>query len=493
MNRHYLFAGLWLWFICFFAPCPASLAQDYQLPIAKARFLISKHQQQTRVPGIQVALSVRGTTVWSEGFGYGDLEGKHPVTDATRFRIASLSKSVTSVALGRLMEDGTLDIDRPISDYLPELPEKFHAITCRQLAGSLSGIRHYESKDPEYNTVHYPDVFSSLERFIHDPLVFEPGTGYFYSSYGWVLLSAVMERAGGKSFQRLMQEVWSDLGMGETAFEVTGEKYPGRSVPYLWKNGQRIPSPADDRSHMYAGGGYLSTARDLVRMGNEMIYGTYFSKATVLELTTSLTLPDGSKTYYGLGWECGTGRLGTPVFFHSGSMDGARTHLVIYPEEGIVFAYLANTGDHIFFNEREAHSIAELFIHANRDPDTQLAHELPQVLGAWDIETTSLRDKKTDGTLILKRGNYGVIQGELQFKRSRKKGTYPVLVSDIKDHKVHLIAVSPMFMDIYLDVNEDSISGEWLHDFYVKGVGEEDPYWKARKLFGRRTAKSGND
>lgn len=488
-----MFAGLWLCFICFLLPCPASLAQDYDLPIAKAQFLISKHMEMTKVPGVQVALSVRGTTIWSEGFGYGDLKEKRPITDSTMFRIASLSKSVTSVALGRLMEDGTLDIDRPIGDYLPELPEKFHSITSRQLAGSLSGIRHYESKDPEYNTFHYPDVFSSLERFIDDPLVFEPGTGYLYSSYGWVLLSAVMEKAAGKPFQKLMQEAWDDLEMGQTTFEVSGEDYPGRSIPYTWKNNQRKRSARDDRSYMYAGGGYLSTARDLVRMGNEMIYGTYLGKATVSKLTTSLTLPDGSKTHYGLGWECGTGRLGTPVFFHSGSMDGARTHLVVYPEEGIVFAYLANTGDHIFFNEREAHSIAELFIHVKRGFDTGSGVVDSSLTGAWAIETTSLRDKNSEGSLILKRGNQEFIHGKIQFRRSRKRESYPVLVSDIKDQQVHMIAVSPMFMDIYMDVRGDSMEGEWLHDFDVKGVAEEDPYWKARKLLGRRLAKSEKD
>ncbi len=479
--------------VCLFAPCTAGFAQDYELPIAEARFLISKHMEMTEVPGVQVALSIRGTTIWSEGFGYGDLREKRPITDSTVFRIASLSKSVTSVALCRMMEDGALDIDRPIGDYLPELPQKFHPITCRQLAGSLSGIRHYDSKDPKYSAVHYPDVFSSLERFISDPLEFEPGTAYLYSSYGWVLLSAVMQKAAGKPFQKLMQEAWGDLGMGQTTFEVSGEDYPGRSIPYNWKKGQRRPAPQDDRSFMYAGGGYLSTARDLVRMGNELLYGTYLTQATVSELTTSLVLADGSKTYYGLGWECGTNRLGTPVFFHSGSMDGARTHLVIYPKEGIVFSYLANTGDHIFFNEREAQSIAELFIHAKRGSDTGSGDMDSPIQGSWEIETTSLRDNKSEGALILKSADSGILQGELQFRRSRKKEAYPVMVSDATDPQVHLIAVSPMFMDIYIKVRGDSIEGEWLHDFDVKGVPEVDPYWKARKLYGRRSVRRGND
>src|SRR6056297_2530677 len=154
----------------------ATVAQDYMKAIDKARFLIEAHRRQTNIPGCQAAVMVKGQLVWSEGFGVSDLENKVKVTADTKFRVASVSKPITAMALGKLIESDQLDMDKDIRTYLPHFPDKNFVITARHLASSTSGIRHYNESDPEFNTKHYNTVMASLENFQNDDLLFEPGS-----------------------------------------------------------------------------------------------------------------------------------------------------------------------------------------------------------------------------------------------------------------------------------------------------------------------------
>lgn len=464
--------------------CGQSFSQEqltsFESEIEKARFLIEQHKEMTNIPGVQVAVMIDGKLVWSEGFGFSNLEDEVKVSPETKFRIASVSKSVTSLALGNLVEEGRINLDADIRTYVPEFPEKAHVITARQLAASVAGVRHYTSNDPTYRSENYPSVIDALDVFKNDPLDFGPNTQYQYSSYGWVLVSAAMERASNQSFFNLMEQSWQDLGMINTSFDYPDKDVANKSIFYiLGKKDNRIVSPIENRSYMYAGGGYLSTAEDLAKMGQQLIADSYVSGDTRKALTSSHVLANGDSTYYGLGWETGKSRLGVPVIFHGGSMQSARSHLVIYPEQNVVFAYLSNTGDQVFFNDREAQSIAEIFV---KKVMVKEAHDASEINGEWQIETTSLRNKKSIGKLSLKNG-----QGTITFKRSKEEKSFPVTVIGMHEDELHLIAISPMFIDFYLKVEGDSFVGTWLHDFDVKGVPEADDYWKAREITGMRS------
>lgn len=468
-------------FLCW-SSLPAQHASDqFKSEIEKASFLIEAHKEMTNVPGIQVAVMIDGELIWSESFGHSNIEEDEPVNPKTKFRIASVSKSVTSMALGKLIESNQLNIDEDIRAYVPEFPQKSFPITARELAASVAGIRHYNSSDPRYNTINYPTIIDALEVFKSDPLQFEPNTSYQYSSYGWVLLSAALESASGQSFFDLMENSWDELGMANTSFDYPDKQIHNKSTFYvLGKKDQREQAPEENRSYMYAGGGYLSTAEDLVKMGNQLIKNQYFSAETRRVLTSTHVLENGDSTYYGLGWETGQSRLGVPVIFHGGSMQSARSHLVIYPEQNVVFAYLSNTGDQVFFNDREAQSVAEIFV--KKIMDRKKSDDLGALEGDWKIETTSLRGKKTIGRLSISNG-----QGTITFRRSKKEKTFPIKVVGKHKEYIHLIAVSPMFIDFYFNLDGDQLEGIWLHDFNVKGIAEEDEYWKARSIRGEKS------
>lgn len=150
----------------------------------KGRDIIKQFMDKTGTPGVSVAVKVRDSLVWTEGFGLADVEHNVPVRINTKFRAASVSKSLTSVSVGLLHEQGLLDLDVAVQTYVPAFPEKEHPITTRQLGAHQSGLPHYQEED-FVNLIHYESVMEALNKFKDRPLLFKPGERYHYSKL-WV-------------------------------------------------------------------------------------------------------------------------------------------------------------------------------------------------------------------------------------------------------------------------------------------------------------------
>src|SRR5579862_7980256 len=162
------------------ATAAAAHEKDYSQAEQNAR-AVAKELLGRGIPGLSLAVAVDGHIVYSEGFGYADLEERVPVWPTTKFRIGSVSKPLTAIALAQLVEAGKLDLDAPVQKYVPSFPDKGAVITTRMLAGHLGGIRHYQ--DDEFKIQqHYANVLDGLKIFENDPLVSPPGTKFNYSS-----------------------------------------------------------------------------------------------------------------------------------------------------------------------------------------------------------------------------------------------------------------------------------------------------------------------
>ena len=321
---------------------------------------VQKWMEESEIPGLAICVSCDGEIVWSEGFGFANIEHRVPVyPDKTRFRIGSISKSLTAMGLGILMDQGKIDLDDPVQTYVPYFPEKEYPVTTRQVAGHIAGIRHY--KGIEYlSDKRYPSVREGLGIFMNDPLLFEPGTEYFYSSYGFNLLSAVIEGASGENFLDFMHEkVFSPLGMKFTVQDLTDSILSDRAAPYSMNHGNITNAPHVDNSYKWAGGGFLSTAEDLVKFGNAMLSDTILSKNTIKELVTSQKTSDGNNTGYGLGFLSDTIETGIIYFGHGGGSVGGMSRLAIYPEERVVMAIVTNDTE-VRFDQR--HKLAGMFM-----------------------------------------------------------------------------------------------------------------------------------
>jgi CubicO group peptidase (beta-lactamase class C family) len=329
--------------------------------IARAREFILDTMAVLRAPGAAITVIRDGRMIWSEGFGLADIEQQVPVTPLTRFRVGSVSKSLTSVALGMLVEQGRLDLDAPIQRYVPSFPEKPWPITTRELAGHLAGIRHY--RGDEFAIMrHYDSVRDGLAIFQADSLLFEPGTAYSYSSYGWNLIAAVIEGASGEPFLQFMQHhVFGPAGMTRTVPEYADSIVPYRARFYVHAD-TAVPAsnaPYVDNSYKWAGGGFLSTTEDLARLGRKLLEGKLLQPSTRDLLWASQTTRDGKATGYGMGWFVRSDNAGHRLVGHTGGSMGGTAHLLIYPDQHLVVALLVNS-DRTFISALPR--IAELFL-----------------------------------------------------------------------------------------------------------------------------------
>ncbi len=346
-----------LWTIGCAGPAPAQTSGE---AIAAARELVRTKVAEQHIPGYVAGVYADGRIVWAEGFGDANVETGTPVWPSTRFRIGSVSKTFTAAAVGLLVEAGQLDLDAPVQRYVPDFPEKRYAITTRQVAGHIAGVRHYAG-DEFLSNRSYASVSEAVQVFDDDSLLFEPGTRYSYSSYGWNLISAIIEAASGEEFLDFMQQrVFAPLGMRHTGPDKVDSIIPQRTGYYVIENSVLVNGPFVDNSVKWAGGGFLSSAEDLLRFGAGHLEPGFLRAETLTLLQTSQRLRDGSETNYGIGWRVWETSQDRHAVGHTGGSMGGSTAFVMLPREGIVVAVIANMSG-VEGQAQTALEIADLF------------------------------------------------------------------------------------------------------------------------------------
>lgn len=314
--------------------------------IQKARAAILDSMARHRIPGAAIAVSLNDTLIWSEGFGYADLEQQVAATPLTKFRIGSISKSLTAAAVAQLAENGRLDLDAPVQKYVPSFPSKKWTITSRQLAGHLAGIRHYRGEEFLLQR-RFSTVLDGLSIFAGDTLLFEPGTNYSYTSYGWNLLSAAVEGASRENFLVYMDKhVFQPLGMKNTIADYGDSIIAHRSRFYALDSlNVTLNAPYVDNSYKWAGGGFLSTPEDLVAYARMWLNPGFLKPETKLLFTTSQKTTTGKVTKYGMGWFVDTDKMKRPTIAHGGGSVGGTSLLILYPDQRFVVALICNSNE----------------------------------------------------------------------------------------------------------------------------------------------------
>lgn len=322
-----------------------SQTKDFSIKesIKAAHTAATNFAEKEKVPGMAISVSKNGKLLWSEGFGYSNIEEKIEVNPSvTQFRIASISKSLTAAALAKLMDDGLLDLDESLYTYVPDFPKKKYDFTVRQVGGHIAGIRHYNGSEFILNKK--MSIVEGLDVFKESPLKFEPGTDYSYSTYGWNLLSVVVQNAAKTEFNTYMtQKIFNPLNMPNTTLDLSDKDMPNRTLFYNKTNSGNIRlGPEVSNEFKVAGGGFISTSEDLIKFGNEIISPKMISQTSIAELVKEQHLTNGKGTDYGVGFGIGKTKKGTVSYSHSGGGIGATTLLLMYPEEGIVIAIVTN-------------------------------------------------------------------------------------------------------------------------------------------------------
>ncbi len=333
-------------------------------------------RNETGAPGISAAVGFQGEIVFSGGVGYAELDNMTPADAGTVWNVGSVSKVLAGVAVMQLVERGAVRLDDPVQKYVPSYPEKRAPITLEHILTHTSGIRHY--RDGEfgpyglYEARHFDDINEAIEHFRNDPLLFEPGELYRYSSHAFNLLQGVVETASGLGFEEYMRRfVWEPSGMLSSSFDVPSRIVHKRGRGYVRnERGVLVNSPYVDPSYKYAGGGMLSTAEDLVRFGQAINHGKLMKPETVAEMF-AVHLdpvmefdPEGAPVKQNfkmaLGFQLDEDAEGRWYINKTGTVKGTRSVVIDYPEYDLVVALQANALP--FDSRKHAQAIAQMYL-----------------------------------------------------------------------------------------------------------------------------------
>jgi CubicO group peptidase (beta-lactamase class C family) len=316
-----------------------------QVQPGAATDLLNSVIEQGKFVGVVAGFSVDGAIVWSAAAGEANIELEQKMMTSTEMRPASIAKPMTAVAIMQLCEQGKMGLDLPIQVYLPEFPKHQEGdITVRHLLNHTSGIGAYKGNESESNK-QFESLLDAVAVFKDRPLLFEPGTEYRYTTYGYVVLGLMIERVSGLSYQEFMQKnIWDKIDMNETSIEDRSQDSDSRSNLYYKNRKGKIQSAkVNHLSNRIPGGGLESTVEDILKFGNAMLNSTIVSQKS-LDMMWETPKIQNHGNPYGLGWTLyGENPKYGQVFGHSGGQTGSAAQLFILPEINTVIAVMANT------------------------------------------------------------------------------------------------------------------------------------------------------
>jgi len=350
------------------------------------QYLLNKN-----VPSITTGLLEQGKITWIKSIGLSDIENNVPVSTSSLYRIASISKPITAVAILQLWERGLISLDTDVRSYIPNFPIKKYKFTIRQLLNHTSGIRNY--KQGEFDSKKfYATIDDALKLFAYDSLMFEPGTRYGYTSLGYNLLAAVVEKVSKISFEEyLKNNIFLPAEMKSTIIDKQREIVLNRVRGYE-KNAERkfVNAPLADLSIKIAGGGLLSTANDLLLFSKALLENKLLKQSTLDLMIRKSKLLNGKEIDYGLGFSLVFENDSLKHFSHNGAGTGFSSMLVIDPKQKKASVHLINIRDRNL--DEPAKDILEMLSSGTvLKPTKTLSDELMKIYQLQGIDSTNQR------------------------------------------------------------------------------------------------------
>ncbi|WP_338871053.1 serine hydrolase domain-containing protein [Myxococcus stipitatus] len=339
MNRPVL-GAVSFFMLCMLVGCAASSPSVRRTPEVDALF--ADYDSPER-PGASVVVIQEGRVVLSRAYGLSELEHRTKATPESHFRLASLSKQFTAMAVQVLVKEGRLRLEDRVVDVLPGFPAYLGEVRVLHLLQHTSGIWDYEAFVPATQTeqVKDRDVLGLLARA--DRTYFAPGRAVRYSNSGYAVLALIVEQVSGKPFAGFLRErVFSPSGMASAVAHEEGvSTVPHRAYGYASGEGGFVPRDQSNTSAVLGDGGIYASVMDLAAWDRALDAHTLVDATVVARAWTPVTLPDGSSGRYGFGWfvdeDQGRRRLS-----HHGETCGFTNAIVKYPEQRLTVIVLTN-------------------------------------------------------------------------------------------------------------------------------------------------------
>lgn len=327
-----------------FLICFTALSQEKNKEV---NTLLEKIILDKTVIGAVAGYAIDGKTIGASAAGYADKETKKKFELDTRLRMGSIAKPMTALAAMQLVEQGLLDLDVPIQTYIPDYPKQPNTqITTRHLLSHTSGIGGYKDGRESNTTVDYPTLYDALSLFKDRDLLFEPGSQYSYSTYGYTVLGVIIERVSEQTFEAYMQiNIWDKVKMTNTGVDKFGVKMANKSKLYTRNNGKGKGKAAKENnlSNRIPAGGFYTTVGDMLKFGNGVLNHAFVKESTLNLMRQHHSL-EKENNAYGFGWFLYAPKPDEGgVIGHPGGQTGNTSFLFIVPSKKAVSIILANT------------------------------------------------------------------------------------------------------------------------------------------------------
>lgn len=308
--------------------------------VRKMDQLLTAYQKLSRFSGT-VLVAKDKHILWTRGYGLANHEHVVPNRPATVFRLASLSKPFTALAILQLSKQGKVDLHAPLRTYLPTYPAA-ETLTLHHLLTNSSGIPDYVTQEAfGRQLMHQPTTVDALITTFQDlPVLFMPGERFSYANSNWVLLGKVIETVSGQAYGDYVREqIFVPAQMTQSGYDEESSVVPHLATGYL-ANAHSVTRAAHvDPSTMYAAGGLYATVGDLHRWWMALTNGALLTQDSYARMTTAHITSDDASYGYGLALDQQWGRRRV---FHDGGMPGFLSTANYYPEEQLFIALLSN-------------------------------------------------------------------------------------------------------------------------------------------------------
>jgi CubicO group peptidase (beta-lactamase class C family) len=273
----------------------------------------------------------------AKGYGLADRENGIPNTSSTMFRIGSVTKQFTAMAILILQEDGLLRVGDPLGKYLSDVPDSWKPLTIHQLLTHTSGLMHSWALPAFGQRMAEVRSFREVIRdFYEQPFQFEPGQGYGYSGLGYFLLARLIEEVSGQTYEAFLRaRIFDPLGMNNTGADRPGLSADRHARGYAFADNTYEEAPPVHMPIMTGGGNLYSTVEDMVRWDRALRRHDLISDSSYEALYTP------EKENYAYGWFVRTNN-GHEVIEHSGGVPGFAAFIARYPDAGVSVIVLSN-------------------------------------------------------------------------------------------------------------------------------------------------------
>lgn len=293
-------------------------------------------------PGCVVLVAKKGNIIYKKAFGSANLDLNIPMQTDMIFRIGSLTKQFTAIAILQVVEQGRISLLDSIQKYVPDYPYKGYTITIEKLLTQTSGIKDYMAiSNPADDRTNYTPK-QGVDYFKNEPLEFKPGSQFRYSNSNYYLLGYILEVVTGKRYaDYLQQNIFLKAGLHNTYYIDTTKNIEHVPQGYSRFDGKLEKATLENVTTIYAAGGIMSDADDLYQWHKSLYNNELINHQLLTKAFTPYTLTDGTYSEYGYGWFIKS-LDGSKTIEHSGSTDGFQTDEIYLPHEDVYVVTLFN-------------------------------------------------------------------------------------------------------------------------------------------------------